>query len=204
MENLDYFFPDITTHQSREILLEEPIPFAFLIRQVKREYVVTFLVNNLEFRDEKLPTRTDSFLRQHHHELQSPQDIFQYIGSTSCKWLHPVSRANRAYGNINIPISDNCCDICVLPNPKRSHDDHHRLMYCVKCDLVIPKINRKSHKCSGEKIFKCDSSYHSSASQKLVSDHIKAIHQNTHVCDVVTNGPCFCLEANQRPGERFF
>ena len=76
MENLDYFFPDITTHQSREILLEEPIPFAFLIRQVKREYVVTvtFLDNNLEFRDEKIPTRTDSFLRQHHHELQSPQD----------------------------------------------------------------------------------------------------------------------------------
>ena len=54
MENLDYFFPNITTHQSREILLEDPIPFAFLIRQVKREYVVTFLDNNLEFRDEKI------------------------------------------------------------------------------------------------------------------------------------------------------
>ena len=103
MENLDYFFDDITTNQSREILLEDPTPFSFLIRKVKREYVVTFLDNNLEFRDEKIPTRTDSLLRQHHHELQSPQDIFQYIRSNSCKWLHPVSRANRAYGNINIP-----------------------------------------------------------------------------------------------------
>ena len=92
MENLDYFFDDITTNQSREILLEDPTPFSFLIRKVKREYVVTFIDNNLEFRDEKIPTRTDSLLRQHHHELQSPQDIFQYIRSTSCKWLHPVSR----------------------------------------------------------------------------------------------------------------
>ena len=94
MEHLDHFFPDITTHQSREILLEDPIPFAFLIRQVKREYVVTFLDNNLEFRDEKIPTRTDSFLRQHHHELQSPQDtssstlgVLPVNGFTQCPGL---------------------------------------------------------------------------------------------------------------------
>ena len=51
MEDLDYFFPDISTPRSREVLLgDDPIPFAFIVRKVEREYVVTYLDNKLDVR----------------------------------------------------------------------------------------------------------------------------------------------------------
>ena len=188
MENLDCFFPDISTPLSREVLLgDDPIPYAFLVRKVEREYVVSYLDNKLDVIDEKIPTRQDSTLRTHHPELQSPLDVFEYIRSTSTKWLHPVPRANHDVGDQVYSPSENCCKICGLLSPKKSHDEHHRLVYCVNCDQVIPRMARKSHKCR-ENLFKCDFCDHSSLTQQRLSDHIRSIHQQQYKCDKVTEG----------------
>ena len=104
-------------------------------------------------------------------------------------WLHPVSRGDIGNGDTNVSISsENCCEICGMTNPKKSHADHHRLYFCVRCDQVIPKVTRTNHKCTGEKIFKCDICDHSSASKTLLADHVRAVHHNTFRCDNVTSG----------------
>ena len=73
LENLDYFFPDISTPQSREILLLDAIPFSILVRKVRRDYVVSYLGNKCQVRDERLPTRLDTTLRLHRPHLNTQE-----------------------------------------------------------------------------------------------------------------------------------
>ena len=54
MESLDFFFADITTPGSRNVLLADPKPFSFLVRKVKNEVVVLWLNQDLNtFQREK-------------------------------------------------------------------------------------------------------------------------------------------------------
>ena len=59
MEHLDYFFPDISTRRSREVLLEDPTPYYKRWGEIMLSHI--------------------------HPELKSPLDIFEYIRSTSSK-----------------------------------------------------------------------------------------------------------------------
>ena len=53
MEHLDYFFPDISTPRSREVLLEDPTPYYKRWGEIMLSHI--------------------------HPELKSPLDIFEYI-----------------------------------------------------------------------------------------------------------------------------
>ena len=184
MESLDFFFADITTPGSRNVLLADPKPFSFLVRKVKKEYIVSHLNADLIIVDEILPMRKDSPLHLKNPHLQSPLEVFNYMRNISSDWLHPVTRDSEidVTGGENVILPENACQICGLLDPSKSHCDKHRIWYCAKCDKCVPKNLRNRHKCGGKTNFKCDYCDYFANSDKARSDHMHAVHMQKFKC----------------------
>ena len=182
MENLDFFFADISTQGSRNVLLADPKPYSFLLRKVNKEFVVTFVDSHLNVHDELLPLRRDCPLLLSNPHLHGPLEIFEYIRNISRDWLHPVTRGQHDVTGGDVNVSGNCCPICGNLNPSKSHRDKHRIWYCATCDMCLPKNSRHLHKCRDKTLYKCDFCDLSSCSEKDRADHIKAVHMKKFKC----------------------
>ena len=188
MENLDFFFPDISTQGSRNVLLADPKPFSFLVRKVNKEYVVSFVDPHLNVHDVLLPQpRRDCPLLVSNPHLTGSLEIFEYVRNISRDWLHPVTRGQHdVTGDKNIHLSQNCCQICGITDPSKSHRDKHRLWYCATCDTCLPRNSRNHHKCGDKTLFKCDFCDYYASSDKVRADHIKAVHMKSFKCSKCT------------------
>ena len=153
MENLDFFFPDLNATSTREILLFDATPFSFLLRKVKKHYVVSFLDEKLQVHHQLIPQRQDSTIHQLYPNL-SPREVFEFIRSKSIKWLYPVTQRPNIL-NAEIRNSQDCdiCD-CLNVGNKKAHKETHQIIFCQNCEGIIPKPSYGQHR------FNCNSVMH--------------------------------------------
>ena len=97
MNNHDFFFEGLSPSKTKEILLQENVPFSFLVRKIGREHVVSFLDDHFNVKHQILPKRHDSSLFRHHPQLQNqgPLGVFNFLRNISTDWLHPVLKTDE-------------------------------------------------------------------------------------------------------------
>ena len=183
MNNHDFFFEGLGPSKTKEILLQENVPFSFLVRKIGREHVVSFLDDHFNVKHQILPVRHDSSLFRHHPQLQhqGPLEVFNFLRNISTDWLHPVLKTDEMRNQINDSseswIAD-ICRICGCVNPTKNHADSHRVVFCQPCNRIVPKGAKGNHKCQSQPAFQCPSCPHTSSTQQHLSKHIEARHNS--------------------------